>query len=972
MPIDKSWMQSGRSSEDYFAGVESFLNYAYNHVKPDDSKIFCPCSKCSNRYRHLRYEAHKHLLYNGIKLTYTTWYLHGEGEDEDSDESDSENDGHDVASMEQDDDMHGLIEEGYPQDPNGDAHKFYKLLEEAEQLLYVGCESYFNLSFVVNLMHIKGIGTMSNKAFGMLLTLLKNAFPFSDKLPTTTNGAKKIISDLGLHYDKIDACNNDCIIYYKEHANRTQCPTCKLLRWKRQGKGSKKKGKRVPWKDRVKDGVLRHPADYEAWKSFNQIHESFGMEPRNVRLGLATDGFNPFGNMNLHYSIWPVLIYPYNLPPWMCMKEPYVFMTLLIPGPKGPCHDINVYMRPLIDELRTLWEIGVETYDIYVKQNFQMRAALLWTINDYPAYAYMSGWSTFGKLACPYCASNTSHRRLSHGSKTCYLGHRRFLLSDHVWHNQGSQFDNTRERRLAPKRPSGDDVINELSELREITHGKDGKKHTIFGFGKDHNWKKHSIFFQLPYWKTLLVRHNLDVMHIQKNVFENVIGTMMSIDGKTKDSLNARLDLQEMGIRQRYHLEERDNGKLNFIPGDYTLSNDDNKALCQWLMELKVPDGYSGNLSRCVNASERNISGMKTHDSHVFLERLLPFVARDLLPKDVSEPLIELSYFFKELCAKVLRENDLNLLDNQIVLTLCKLEKIFPPAFFDIMIHLTCHLAWEAKVAGPVQFRWMYPVERYLHKLKTYVRNKAHPEGSIAEGVLGDECLIFCSRYLHRVETKFNKRDRNDDGGQPSYDTSPFLFSQHLVELLGKVEHKNILIQSTVDNVEESHRLQFSNWISKRVTELYNDGERDENKKTQNSGVMVKGENQIDDVPWYGTLVDIVELRYTEGNRVVLFNCDWYDTARKGTGYKIDRYGIIIVNTTRKLNTQEPFVLASQATQVFYVKGVKNKIWSFVVETNPRNAYEMTNDEIEPYQEAETQSQSMHAIQNDVEDNEID
>ncbi|CAL2240262.1 unnamed protein product [Prunus armeniaca] len=113
------------------------------------------------------------------------------------------------------------------------------------------------------------------------------------------------------------------------------------------------------FKDRVKDS--------EAWKSFNQIHESFGMEPQNVRLGLATDGFNPFGNMNLHYSIWPVLIYPYNLPLWMCIKEPYVFMTLLIPRPKGPCHDIDVYMRPLIDELRTLWEIGVETYDIYAK-----------------------------------------------------------------------------------------------------------------------------------------------------------------------------------------------------------------------------------------------------------------------------------------------------------------------------------------------------------------------------------------------------------------------------------------------------------------------------------------------------------------------------------------------------------------------------------------------------------------------------
>ncbi|KAI5351257.1 hypothetical protein L3X38_004148 [Prunus dulcis] len=256
-----------------------------------------------------------------------------------------------------------------------------------------------------------------------------------------------------------------------------------------------------------------------------------------------------------------------------------------------------------------------------------------------------------------------------------------------------------------------------------------------------------------------------DVMHIEKNVFENVIGTMMSIDGKTKDSLNARLDLQEMGIRHKYHLEEGDN--------------------------------------------EHNIYGMKTHDCH-------------------------------ELCAKVLREDDLNLLENQIVITLCKLEKIFAPALFDIMIHLTCNLAWEAKVAGPVQFSWMYLVERYLHKLKTYVRNKAHPEGSIAEGVLGDGCLIFCSRYLHQVETKFNKRDRNDDGGQPSYDTSPLSIFSTLGRGFGKgvlremsielhkaathyvlqncdeplafvLEHKNILIQSSVDNVEKSHRLQFSN-----------------------------------------------------------------------------------------------------------------------------------------------------------------
>ena len=103
---------------------------------------------------------------------------------------------------------------------------------------------------------------------------------------------------------------------------------------------------------------------------------------------------------------------------------------------------------------------------------------------------------------------------------------------------------------------------------------------------------------------------------------------------------------------------------------------------------------------------------MKTHDCHVFLERLLPLLVFDILPKHVSNALIELSNFFRKLCAKVLKEDELDRLESQIVVTLCKLEKIFPPVFFDIMIHLPIHLAWEAKVTGPVQYRWMYPIER--------------------------------------------------------------------------------------------------------------------------------------------------------------------------------------------------------------------------------------------------------------------
>lgn len=79
----------------------------------------------------------------------------------------------------------------------------------------------------------------------------------------------------------------------------------------------------------------------------------------------------------------------------------------------------------------------------------------------------------------------------------------------------------------------------------------------------------------------------------------------------------------------------------------------------------------------------------------------------------------------------------------------CKLEMIFPPSFFDVMLHLPIHLAQEAITGGPVQYRWMYPIERFLRRLKSFVKNKARPEGSIAEAYILQECVNFCSMYLN-------------------------------------------------------------------------------------------------------------------------------------------------------------------------------------------------------------------------------
>lgn len=163
---------------------------------------------------------------------------------------------------------------------------------------------------------------------------------------------------------------------------------------------------------RVDDGQMRHPADSEEWKNFDKQYPEFAKEIRNVRLGLATDGFNPFGNMSTSYSMWPVILIPYNLPPWKCMKEPFFMMSLLIPGPTQPGTNIDVYLRPLVDELKELWENGVMTYDAFTEQTFQMHAAVMWTIHDFPAYGDMSGWRTKGYLACPTCNDSPISRCL--------------------------------------------------------------------------------------------------------------------------------------------------------------------------------------------------------------------------------------------------------------------------------------------------------------------------------------------------------------------------------------------------------------------------------------------------------------------------------------------------------------------------------------------------------------------------------
>ena len=160
---------------------------------------------------------------------------------------------------------------------------------------------------------------------------------------------KKTLNTLGMEYEKMHACPNDCILYRNELKNASSCPTCGTSRWKTDKTGTKKrKGvpEKVMWyfppvprfrrmfqsvkiareliwhaEERDFDGKMRHPSDSPSWKLVDHRWPKFFSEPRNLRLVISADGINPHSSLSSKHSCWLVLMIIYNLPPWLCMKR---------------------------------------------------------------------------------------------------------------------------------------------------------------------------------------------------------------------------------------------------------------------------------------------------------------------------------------------------------------------------------------------------------------------------------------------------------------------------------------------------------------------------------------------------------------------------------------------------------------------------------------------------------------------------
>ena len=505
-------------------------------------------------------------------------------------------------------------------------------------------------------------------------------------------------------------------------------------------------------------------------------------------------------------------------------------------------------------------------------------------------------------------------------------------------------------------------------------------------------------------------------MHIEKNFCDNIVHTVMNVSGKTKDNEKARMDLPQHCKRPDMELKILPNGKYLKPKAVYSLTSNEAKSICQWLKELRMPYGYSSNLSRCADVNTGRLRGMKSHDSHVLMERLLP-IAFSSLPNHVINPLIEISQFFRDLCASTLRKDELIKMDRNIPIILCKLEQVFPPGFFDSMEHLVVHLAYEAWLGGPVQYRWMYPFERFMGYLKRTVGNKSRVEGSIVAVYLAREAMNFCSHYFNHLMLR-PMRVRNEVIaesewspstlsvfrllGSPSgsgkeywmndaelqsaevhvlincHEVGPYL---HIFQVLNVGEIYTSFprwFKDQVLNVEPNmhifHLRGLADGPHRRVQKWhtyfvngfkFHTDSWTVGKKTINSGVYVKGVSEGGENDFYGVIKHIFELSYAyveQDNKVVLFYCEWFDPTN---GTKIDpKYKTVDIRMDRRYNAFDPFILASKVTQVYYVPYPSHHRrkhgWCVAIKTKPRGQIE--TDDIIPNIEVAYQDNEMSHV----------
>ncbi|XP_076912614.1 uncharacterized protein LOC143570978 [Bidens hawaiensis] len=385
-----------------------------NQLKCGDEMIWCPCMECQNykRFDNIN-EIEFHLTTRGFKPRYTCWSMHGESlGDRDTSSNNLENDDKRNSINDTNGNLNDMFNNLETDAGDDELDKLKNIFDDSEKPLYTGCLKFSKLSAVLRLFNIKTKHGLSDTSFTDILEVVHEMLPEDNELPVSLYGAKKMMCPMGLKVKGIHACPNDCMLYRKKFKNDHKCFVCGVSRYKRKTETSEvdndvkkngppakllwylpiiprlkqlfsneKEAKLLRWHsdDRVNDRKLRHVADSPQWKNIDNMYPEFGNE-----------------------------------------------------GPKQPGNDIDVYLSPLIDDLKTMWG---------------------------------TGYNTKGYLACLVCENETSSKYLRKCKKVVYMRHRRFLPCDHIYRDKKKEFDGNSEHEVIRQRFDAFDQVKNINTV---------------------------------------------------------------------------------------------------------------------------------------------------------------------------------------------------------------------------------------------------------------------------------------------------------------------------------------------------------------------------------------------------------------------------------------------------------------------------------------------------------------------------
>nr|GEY02167.1 hypothetical protein [Tanacetum cinerariifolium] len=234
------------------------------------------------------------------------------------------------------------------------------------------------------------------------------------------------------------------------------------------------------------------------------------------------------------------------------------------------------------------------------------------------------GWVLAGKWVRGVLFGQLGFRGLAH----LVLG-----VCESLQFRRSLEFNGETENEDPPREFSRDAIMTQLARLPMRVKGKHLRfrgvkiKRNIF---VKLNWTKR-FFYELVYWSFLILKHNLDVMHIEKTVLESILNTLLMND-KSKDTAEARQDLKRLGIRNGLWLSQDNNGKCSKPHSVYSFTPEDRKKFCQFIKGVKLSDGFRSNFKHKVTDNDTNITGLKSHDCRIMMQRLLPYRLQQYLP----------------------------------------------------------------------------------------------------------------------------------------------------------------------------------------------------------------------------------------------------------------------------------------------------------------------------------------------------